>query len=288
MTEAPACPGPDPAPRVPRLRAPAGTTDCHFHIFGPLDRFPYQAERSFTPPEATVESYRKVLDTVGIERCVIVQPSVYGTDNACTLAAMAELGPRCRGVAVVDETVTAAEVAAMDSAGVRGVRFNLMFKGGATIGALETVAALIAEHGWHIQLLIAGDSLAEHADRLRRLPVDLVVDHMGHIPADECESHPGFAVLLGLLADGKAWVKLSGAYRVTVAGPPYDDVEPVARRLIAVAPERVVWGTDWPHPAHYGPMPNDGDLLDLAGRWCDDEAGLRALLTENAARLYGF
>ncbi|MBT5413717.1 MAG: amidohydrolase family protein, partial [Rhodospirillaceae bacterium] len=241
-----------------------------------------------TPPEATVDSYRKVLDTVGIERCVIVQPSVYGTDNACTLAAMAELGSCCRGVAVVDETVGADEIAAMDGAGVRGVRFNLMFKGGATLGALETVAALIAKHGWHIQLLIAGDVLAEHVDRLRGLPVDLVIDHMGHIPADQCAHHPGFAALLALLAEGWAWVKLSGAYRVTVDGPAYDDVDPVARRLIAAAPDRVVWGTDWPHPAHFGPMPNDGDLLDLAARWCDDDVSLHALLTDNAARLYGF
>ena len=176
----------------------------------------------------------------------------------------------------------------MHDAGVRGVRFNLMFKGGATLEALETVAALIAVHGWHIQLLIAGDVLAEHVERLRRLPVELVVDHMGHIPADQCEAHPGFAALLALLAEGKAWVKLSGAYRVTVAGPLYDDVDAVARRLIAVAPDRVVWGTDWPHPAHFGPMPNDADLLDVVTRWCDDEAGLRALLADNAARLYGF
>lgn len=282
------CPPPDPHPKSPRLQAPPGTCDAHFHVFGPAALYPFAAERSYTPPEAPVAAYQRVLAGLGIERCVIVQPSVYGTDNSCTLAAMAQLGRRCRGVAVVDERVTAIEIERLHRLGVRGVRFNLAFKGGARVDALEAVAERIRAFGWHLQLLTDGRGLLELAPRLRRLAVDLVVDHMGYAPVAAGLGHPAIQALLALVGEGRCWVKLSGAYRVSVEGPPYADVAPLARALIAAAPERMVWGTDWPHPGFAGAMPNDGDLLDLVAEWALDPALRRRILAENAAELYGF
>ena len=279
------CQGPDPNPRRPALAAPPGTCDCHFHIFGP--NYPFVAERSFTPPEAPVEAYEHVMATLGIERCVIVQPSVYGTDNACTLDAMARLGPRCRGVAVIDETVSAEQLERMHAAGVRGVRFNLLYKGGVGLEALAAVADRIAELGWHVQLLIDGRDLPGLAGRLRALPTDVVIDHMGHIPAAELE-HPGNRTLLDLVRGRRCWVKLSGTYRISTRAPRYADAAPLARALIAAAPDRMVWGTDWPHPALEGAMPNDGALMDLIADWTDDGSVRRGILVDNPAALYGF
>jgi predicted TIM-barrel fold metal-dependent hydrolase len=243
------------------------------------------AERGYTPPPARVQDFRAMHRVLGIERAVIVQPSVYGTDNRVTLDAIAAYGPECRGVAVVDPEIGAGDLVALHRAGIRGVRLNLSF-GGLGLDSLEAIAARIAPFGWHVQLLLDGRDLPDIAARLRALPVAVVVDHMGHMSVAHGLDHPGFRALLDLVGSG-AWVKLSGAYRVTAAGPPYADVAPLARALIAANPERAVWGTDWPHPAHDGPMPNDGDLLDGLLDWAPDEA-LRMILADNPARLYGF
>jgi predicted TIM-barrel fold metal-dependent hydrolase len=268
--------------------APAGACDCHAHVFAPLELAPMVPERGYTPPPASLEDFRAMHRVLGIERAVIVQPSVYGTDNRVTLEAIAGYGPQCRGVAVVDPAIGAEELAAMHRAGIRGVRFNLSFAGGLGLESLETIAAMIAPFGWHLQLLLDARELPELSPRLARLPVALVVDHMGHMRVDHGLDHAGIRALLDLVGSGRAWVKLSGQYRITVAGPPYADVAPLARALIAANPERAVWGTDWPHPAHEGPMPNDGDLLDGLLEWAPDEALRRAILADNPARLYGF
>lgn len=282
------CQGPDPAPRAPGWAVPAGACDCHAHIFAPTDEAPLVPERAYTPPPAPLAHYRAMLDVIGVERAVIVQPSIYGTDNSVTLEAVAAFGPAARAVAVVDAAIGAAELRSLDDAGVRGIRLNLLFAGGLALDAAETLAAKIAPLGWHLQFLIDLSALPEVASRLGALPVELVFDHMGHLSVDHGLDHAGVRALIAMLEGGRAWVKLSGAYRVTVSGPPYDDVAPLARRLIAANPERCVWGTDWPHPAHEGPMPNDGDLIDGIAEWTADEAQRRAILVDNPARLYGF
>ena len=282
------CQGADPTPHTPNLVAPHGACDSHFHIFGPVARFPFQTERSFTPPEVSIAAYEHVVDTLRLSRCVIVQPSVYGTDNSCTSAALAALGERCRGVAVVAETVSHAELERLHAEGFRGVRFNLLFKGGLRLDALEGVARKIARVGWHIQLLLDARELPDLATRLRLLPVPIVVDHMGHMPTTAGLGHPGFQALLALLGEGRCWVKVSGAYRISNQPAPYRDVVPFARALIDTAPESLVWGTDWPHPAVDGEMPNDGDLLDLVADWTADATLQRKILVDNPAALYGF
>ena len=282
------CPPPDSDPRKPVLAVPAGACDCHFHIFGPSAHYAFATERSYTPPDAPVEAYRRVMAALGLQRCIIVQPSVYGIDNACTLDAMGRLGAGCRGVAVIDETVGDGVLEEMHGAGIRGVRFNLLYKGGVEVESMHAVAERIAPLGWHVQLHIDGRDLPELAGSLRALPVDFVLDHMGHVPAATGLDHPGNRTLLALLGEGRCWVKLSGAYRISSQAPDYADAEHLARSLIEAAPERLVWGSDWPHPAIDGPMPNDGDLLDLLGRWTGDAALRRRILVDNPVALYGF
>lgn len=293
MTEPdiPVCQPADPAPRPPRFTVPADATDCHFHVFGPADRFPYTAERTYTPPDHPAEAYRHLIDTLGVSRCVTIHPSVYGTDNAITEWLLAEAagwsGVEMRGIAVLPAGVDDATLRRLDGLGVRGVRYNLLYKGGPPADEIRAMADRIAEMGWHIQFLVDVSTfdLATYGD----LPVEIVVDHMGHMDPTKGVDAPGFATLLGLLRAGRTWVKLSGAYRSTRREtPPYDDVVPIARALAEAAPDRCVWGTDWPHPFVHIPMPNDGDLMDALAVWVPDAERRRAVLVDNPARLYGF
>ena len=283
-------PTPSPPPRVakpPKARAPAKSCDCHFYIFGPPARYPLAATRGYTPPPALVPQYIAMIDTLGIERMVIVHPSVYGTDNSCSLDAMAALGERCRMIAVVDAFVTDAQLKQMDAAGVRGVRFNLISLGGPQRNALEAIARRIAPLGWHVQVYVEGKQLAELAPILEKLPVPVVVDHMGQIMTAWGVNHPSLRALRKFIDSGRGWVKLCG-YRCSSAGHPYGDVTPLARALIAAAAERCVWGSDWPHPNISGAMPDDGELLDLLSAWAPTEAIRHKILVENPAALYGF
>lgn len=278
-----------PFPKAPpRFRPPAGTTDCHLHIFGPYARYPLQPNRSFTPPEASLAAYERLMATLGIERCVVVQPSVYGTDNSCAEDAVERLGPIARGVAVLGPDVEEATLKRLDRVGFRGVRLNLLFKGGVPIEAMEPLAKRLAPYGWHLQLLLDARTLPELAPRLRALPVEIVIDHMGYMPVSVGLESPAVETMRRLLGEGRTWVKLSGSYAVTVDGPPYADAAPLARALLAEAPERCVWGTDWPHPAAKGTMPDDGELLDLVPTWTDDTTLHRKLFRDNPAVLYGF
>lgn len=278
-----------PFPKAPpRFRPPAGTTDCHLHIFGPYARFPLQPNRSFTPPEALLADYERLMKTLGIERCVVVQPSPFGTDNSCTEDAVERLGPIARGVAVLGPDVEEATLKRLDRVGFRGVRLNLLFKGGVPIEAMEPLAKRLAPYGWHIQLLLDARTLPDLAPRLRALPVDIVIDHMGYMPVSLGMNSPAVDTMRRLLGEGRTWVKLSGSYAVTVDGPPYADAAPLARTLLEAAPDRCVWGTDWPHPAAKGVMPDDAELLDLVPTWTDDAALQRKLFRDNPAVLYGF
>ena len=272
---------------------PPGACDCHLHVFGPLARYPYASDRAYSPPEASFETYRtSVMERLGLGRAVLVQPSVYSTDNRAMLAAMAADreggGPSFRSVAVIGDENEAA-LADLHQAGVRGVRVNRLFPGAEEADDLDRLAARIAPFGWHLQILI---DVSEAPDRVRRLgdlPVPVVIDHLGHMPAARGRDHPGFQALLGLLRDGRAWVKLSAPYRLSAQeGPPYDDVRPLAEAVLAAAPDRAVWGSDWPHPAIPGPPPQPGRLLDPLFDWIDDADLGRRVLVDNPARLYGF
>ncbi|MGD0467407.1 MAG: amidohydrolase family protein [Terriglobales bacterium] len=285
----PFCQGPNPDPGTPIHSTPSEAWDCHAHIFGPVEQYPFTPNRSFTPPEASLAAYRRMLAALGIAHAVIVQPSVYGTDNRCTLDAVAAAGGGWRGVAVVDPSVSEQELERLHAAGFRGVRVNVLFRGGLTLDALERLAHTVAPLGWHLQLLLDGRDLVELAPRLRRLPVQIVIDHMGHMPASAGVEHPGFQILLQLVREGRCWAKLSGAYRLS-GGPyyPYHDVVPFARALIEADASHMVWGSDWPHPAVSGSIPKDAGLLDLLAVWAPDAEVRRRILTENPAQLYGF
>jgi predicted TIM-barrel fold metal-dependent hydrolase len=282
------CQGPKAATRAPRLAAPALACDCHAHIIGPGTDYPLVANRSFTPPDASVDQFLGMLGTLGLARMVIVQPSVYGTDNRRTVDAVQSLGvKRARGVAMVGADVTLAELRALDDAGIRATRFITTAVGGPSLDQLPAVAHKVAEVGWHIEMYVPLTTLPSVLPVVRALPVPVVFDHMGGLPAATDANDPLLAEILRLLESGKHWVKLCG-YRNSGAGYPYADVVTLARRLVGAAPERCVWGTDWPHTAISGHMPEDAELLDLLADWVPDAAPRKRILVDNPAALYRF
>jgi D-galactarolactone isomerase len=273
---------------VPRLRAPPGTTDTHMHIFDA--RFPLAATAVMTPPESPVSEYAKVCRRIGIERTVVVQPSGYGTDNGCTLAAIAVLGENARGIAVVPESVPDAELERLTKAGIRGVRFH-MFPGGVlSWQSLDPLAARVLPFGWHVQVQLDGRLLPDHEAMLGRLPGTLVVDHVGKFLEPVPVDHPAFRVLVRLVEAGRTYVKLSAPYEVSKVGPPnYDDVGALAKVLIKTAPERMLWASNWPHLGQPKErMPDEAVQLDMLLDWAPDESVRHKILVDNPARLYGF
>ncbi|WP_149538016.1 amidohydrolase family protein [Siccirubricoccus phaeus] len=283
------CPGPLPVTSKPGWKAPPGSTDCHMHIFGPYHRYPLSPGRGYTPPEASIGMYLDMLNTIGFSRTVIVQPSIYGTDNAVTLDAVEAMGlDRARAVVVVDESFDLPALKAMSPRGACGVRFNAVSGNGTPLEQLEALGETLAKLGWHLQLYAHDKELVALESVLARLPIPVVVDHMGGVKASEGGvDNPGFKAMLRLLEKG-AWAKLCG-YRSS-AGAPYRDVQDMARAMLAAAPDRCVWGTDWPHPSMWPPLqvPDDGVLLDALGEWAPGEAQRQAVLVDNPARLYGF
>ena len=274
----------------PTLEVPANACDCHMHIYD--SRFPYAPNATLRPPEATVADYRLLQQRLGLTRMVVVTPSSYGTDNSCTLAAIAEFGPVARGIAVVDPGVTDAELQRLGGLGIRGIRFNLSVGGVTTIEMIESLARRVHEQGWHVQVVIPGDELAKQEALFQRLPATLVLDHMGRFPASAGVDHPAFSVIRRLLDGGRTYVKLSGAYLNSQVGPPgYGDTVEVGQALVQAAPERMLWGSDWPHPTittANKPLPDDAGLLDLLAEWAPDEATRRRILVENPEVVYGF
>jgi len=270
----------------PKLKAPAGACDTHMHIYN--RRFPKAPTAKIVPPEASVTDYLTMRARLGIERSVVVQPSTYGKDNRCTLEAMAVIGPSARGVAVVDETVSDAELKRLTGLGVRGIRFFML--GGAPLPweILETMAARVAPFGWHVQLQLDGRDLPDREALLKRLVAGLVIDHVGKFLEPVDPDHPGFRTLLRLVDKG-AWVKLSAPYETSKAGPPhYDDIGKLAKLLVKAAPERMVWATNWPHPTPGVVCPDDAVLLDMLLDWIPDDATRKKVLVDNPAQLYGF
>ncbi len=282
------CQEPKNASRAPRFAVPAGACDCHAHIIGPAEAYPFVGNRSFTPPDASVDAFLAMLSMLRLERMVIVQPSVYGTDNRRTVDAVRALGSvRARGVAMVGAAVTADELRALDDAGIRATRFITTAGGGPSLDELPAVARKVAAFGWHIEMYVPRATLPSVLPVVSALPVPVVFDHMGGLPADIDADDTLLTEILRLLESGRHWVKRCG-YRNSLCGHPYGDVLPLARRLIAVAPERCVWGTDWPHTAIAGYMPEDAELLDLLADWVPDGAVRHRILVENPSTLYRF
>ncbi len=273
--------------RAPQQKAPPLSCDSHFHIFGPYDRFPLDAGRTYDPPPASVPAYLEMAEAVGLQRMVVVQASVSGTDNAVTLDAIAQFGShRARGVAVVDDSFDEPALRRMHDQGIRGVRFNMVSGNGTPEDQLEALARRVAPLGWHIQIYADGPKIVEIGSLLAGLPVEVVIDHCGGVQAGLGVGHPQFQALLRLMDSGRAWIKVCH-YRASSTGAPFADVEANVRALVAAAPERCVWGTDWPHP-QMDPLPEAGALLDQLFAWVPDAAARQRVLVDNPARLYGF
>jgi predicted TIM-barrel fold metal-dependent hydrolase len=289
---APACAAPDFFPRKPKLVLPAGACDCHAHILGPAAEFAYAPERIYTPPDCLLGDYQTMLNTLGLERAVLVQPSVYGTDNRVMLRALRVGGSALRGVAVVDARVSEAELNDMHQAGVRGVRVNVVDvkegKGALPLAELRYLAQRVAPLGWHMEFLMHVNEHPDLDQAFADFPVQVVLGHLGYMPTSQGLQSPGFQALLRLLNEGRTWVKLTGPYRISSNALPYSDVKAFAQALLQTAPDRVLWGSDWPHVMLKGTMPNDADLLDLLGSWIPDEEDLQKVLVSNPRRLYGF
>lgn len=273
------------------LLLPTGACNAHCHVFGPRERFPYAADASFVPPlDAPKEALFALNDRLGLARCVVVQSNCHGFDNRAAQDAVAARPGSYRAIALLPTDVGDAELQRLDRAGFRGVRFNYMGHLGrqVPIEAVLALAARIAPLGWHLQ--IHGDPalLTDLADGLRRSPVPVVIDHIGRIDASLGMQQRDFQALLALMDDERFWVKLSGMDRITRQGPPYEDAQPFARRLAAEFGNRVVWGNDWPHPNHVGPLPDEQQLVDLIAAIAPTEAERQRMLVDNPQRLYRF
>ena len=284
--------GPDPNPIKPAYVPPPGACDAHCHIFGPAAKFPYATQRRYTPPDAPKEKLRALHEHLGLSRAVLVQASCHGTDNRAMLDAIAwsrkfEPGGAWRGVAMVGDEVTERGLEALHAGGVRGVRFNFVrhLGGAPDPRVFERKLAMIEPLAWHTVLHFDAEDIGVHAEMFRRLRVPFVIDHMGRVQAQRGIDQKPFRTLLDLMNYELAWVKLSGPERVSAAGRPFHDAMPFAAALVESAPERVLWGTDFPHP-NVKTMPNDGELVDSFAKVVPDEGLRKRILVDNPARLY--
>jgi 2-pyrone-4,6-dicarboxylate lactonase len=291
QTRPPPCAAHDPNPRKPGARVPALACDCHAHVFGPGNRYPFIPHRLYTPADALPADYTHMLDTLGMERGVLVQPSVYGSNNQAMLDAMAGK-PHLRGIAVLPYDVDVAEIERLHHLGVRGVRCNIVDlkfgKGALPLDQLKPLAARIKPYGWHIEFLMHVNEFPDLDQQLADFPVDVVFGHLGYVPTSQGTDMAGFKGLLRLMQDGKAWVKLTAPYRLTPSEMPYPDVDAAAHILVEKAADRLLWGSDWPHTFIKTRMPNDGDLFDLFTRWVPDEKVRGRVLVTNPQKLYDF
>jgi predicted TIM-barrel fold metal-dependent hydrolase len=286
----PTCEAPDPNTRKPRFRPPPGACDAHCHIFGPGSRYPYAPDRSYTPPDAPLEKFRELQSILGLQRAVLVNASCHGTDNAVILDAIAQSNGQYRGVANVDDSFTERDFLKLHEGGCRGARFNFVrhLGGMPDLDEFHRIIARIRPYGWHVVLHLDAADVVEIDGLLKQLPVPFVIDHMGRVPTRDGLEQAPFRQLLELARRDDCWVKISGAERISSLGPPFTDAVPFARALIEVAPQRVLWGTDWPHPNVSKNMPNDGDLVDLIPLFAPDAATQARILVDNPHRLYGF
>jgi D-galactarolactone isomerase len=277
---------------APKLKAPANACDCHMHIYDG-ERFPpaRPGPQSRMQSDAAVAQYRLLQQRIGTTRTVIVTPAAYVTDNRVTLDGIQQLGAAdTRGVAVVHPTVTDAELKTLAAGGIRGIRFTVFDPRSAavSIDMIEPLARRVADLGWHVQIHMRGEQIVESAELLQSLPTQVVFDHLGRLPQPSPLDHPAFAVISRMIDKGRTWMKLSGAYMDTnVGAPTYSDKLLVAQAYIKAAPERVLWGSDWPHPTEKD-KPNDATLFDLLAEWEPDDAQRERILVTNPEALYGF
>lgn len=289
MSDIPICLPPQRETRRARLEVPAGSVDCHTHVFD--SRYALSPARGYTPPDSTLHDMLAMHAQLGVDRVVFTQPSVYGTDNSAILDGMAEIPDRARAVVALDLSVTDDELAALDGRGVRGIRLNLDNKGGMPIplDAVPAMAGRIADLGWHLEFLFAGHELPQLLPLFRSLPVPISIGHFAYMPATEGVDYPPFRALLELVAEGNTWIKLSAPNRLGVGDlPPWPEVVSLAHALIETRPDRMVWATDWPHPNKYEDQPNDADLLEQLELWAPDPATRATILVDNAVALYRF
>lgn len=275
-------------PKKPDIALPAGACDAHCHVFGPAARFPFAPGRTYTPHDAPKEALSALHRHLGIERSVLVQASCHGTDNSAMLDAIAASHGRSRGIAMVDETVSESELLALHEGGVRGVRFNFVSHLGepADREAIRVVTDKIAPLGWHAVVHFDAHRLESLAPFLRELKLPLVIDHMGRIDAGAGVEQDAFQLLLDLMRDTRFWVKVCGSERLSRTGPPFHDAAAYGRLLVERFPDRVLWGTDWPHPNIKRHMPDDGALVDLLDIIAPQAQHRQALLVDNPTRLY--
>ncbi|PPQ20254.1 2-pyrone-4,6-dicarboxylate hydrolase [Bradyrhizobium sp. AC87j1] len=290
MMYTPTIPPPDPNTRAPSFKLPKLSCDAHCHIFGPGAKYPYAPDRSYTPPDAPLEDFRILHAKLGVERAVIVNASVHGTDNSVALDAIAQSNGAYRAVANIDDTITERGLRALHEGGFRGCRFNFVrhLGGVPDKGVFDRVIAMVAPLGWHIDLHFDAIDLPDYADMLAKLPLSYTIDHMGRVKASEGLDQLPFRILIELMQrDEKCWVKICGSERVSSSGPPFTDAVPFARKIVETAPDRVIWGTDWPHP-NVKMMPNDGDLVDLIPLFAPEPEFQQKILVDNPARLFEF
>ena len=289
---APLCQGPDRQLRAPaRFRFPPGSVDAHFHVLGPAARYPYSPNRIYTPPDCTQQDYLDLIRVLGIDRAVLIQPSVYGTDNQAMLDMIRTAPIKCRGVAVVDQAISDDDLQALHRGGVRGLRCNVVDvkdkqPGILPIDYLLSLAERIAPLGWHLELLAHVDEYPRLYDDLLRFPVPVVFGHFGYSHVRHGLDTDGFQGFLALLRERRVWAKMSGPYRISSA--PYADVLPTAAAVLAANAEQLVWGTDWPHVMVKTDMPNDADLCDLIADWLPSAELQQQVLIRNPERLYDF
>ena len=293
MSEIRDCLPPDRSPRRPGIVLPKGSIDTHVHVFEP--GYVLSAGRGYNPPASTLADLKHLHATLGIDRVVFTQPSVYGTDNSAILDAMAALNAqtpgRARAVVALAMDVSETRLAALDASGVRGVRLNTDNKGGMPIeiAQIPELAARIAPFGWHIEFLFPGKDIVALMPVFTALKVPMSIAHFAYQPATAGVRAAGFRALIELVRRGNTWIKVSGANRVSATDlPPYDDVKPMAHALIEAAPERIMWGSDWPHPNKYVANPNDGDLVDAFGDWESDGGMRRKIMVDTPAAFYRF
>jgi predicted TIM-barrel fold metal-dependent hydrolase len=286
----PEIPGPDKNTRAPAFKAPAGAIDIHTNIFGPAAQYPFSPTRPYTPPDAPLSMFRALHEKIGVERAVIVNATLHGFDNRVVTDAIAQSDGKYKGIANINGAMSDADLSALDKAGIRGCRFAFLKRLGGVgdMNAFKRLVDRAAAIGWHVDIYLEQGTIREFIPILTALPTTYVIDHMGTISAANGLDDPEFKALLDLQKnDEKCWVKITGLERASASGPPFHDSVPFARRLIDNAPDRVIWGTDWPYP-NVKIMPNDGDLVDLVPLYAPEPATQKKLLVDNPVRLFKF
>jgi 2-pyrone-4,6-dicarboxylate lactonase len=281
--------GPDQNPKTPRLACPPGACDSHIHLFGPAAKYPFAPDSPYTSRDAVPETNIALQDRLGLSRSVIVSPGGYGRDYRLLADTLARFPERFRGIALMPDDTASSEFARLTTLGVRGLRMMSAKRGSHVPNYAPDAAARAAEHGWHVQFYPHGTDIIDYADKLLALPSTIVLDHFASIPAAGGVDQPAVKAVLRMLDSGRVWLKLSGPMRCSTQNLPYPEVTPLAHAFVRHAPERMVWGTDWPHVNLDGrEMPNDGDLLDLLLEWVPDSATRKRILVDNPSTLYGF